>query len=263
MNEHDSNPSSDHTGDTAPKPHSATKNSNESTHSYFIPVVLLIVLCVIIVSTFYSEEFNNLIAGATSHDQADEPVSYVTEQTLASSKAIDKPEDNAKSNINTVTASVTEVPQEAANAVIETTVPDSTFTTAATASSDTAVKQALNPESENLVSMEDEVSYPDRKIHDPYPYAPPTSYGLPRQQQTAYNEMMEQRRRSHEEAMQARREHMIRMHEYRAAVLKRIEQDRLDMYKRMQEIEQAHQKRLEEQMNWMEMEDKRSMKRPI
>ena len=56
---------------------------------------------------------------------------------------------------------------------------------------------------------------------------------------------------------------MKKMHEYRAAVLKRIEQDRLDMYKRMQEIEQARHRRLEEQMDWMELEHKHSMKRPI
>ena len=263
MNERDSNPSSDDTGDTSTKPHKATKISNETTHSYFIPVVMLIVLCVIIVSTFYSKEFNNLIAGAKSPDQADELASDVTEQTQTSSKTIDKPEDDAKSNMNTETASVTGAPREATTAVIETTAPESTFTTADTAPSDTTATQALTSEINSLVSMKDEVSSPYRKNHAPYPYEPPTSHGMTQHHQRAYNEMRGQRRRSHEEAMQAHREHMIKMHEYRAAVLKRIEQDRLDMYKRIREIDQAHQRRLDEQMNWMELEEKRSMKRPI
>ena len=263
MSERDSNPSFGDTGNTAPKTHKKTNNSNETTHSYFIPAVMLIVLCVIIVSTFYSKEFNNLIAGATPPDQADELASEVTQHSLAGTQAIDKPEDMAKSNTNTETAPVTEVSHEAATTVVETAVPDSTLTIAVIASSETAAEQALTPELNSLASMEDEASYSDRKNRDPYPYAPSMSYGMPQQQQKTNNELMEQRRRLYEEAMQERRDHRMKMREYRAEVLKRIEQDRLDMYKRMQEIEQEHQRRLDQQINWMELEEKRLMNRPI
>jgi len=75
--------------------------------------------------------------------------------------------------------------------------------------------------------------------------------------------MMEQRRRIYEEAMQERREYRMKMREYRAEVDRRIEQDRLDMHKQMQEIAQEHQRRFNQQMNWIELEGKRSINRPI
>jgi hypothetical protein len=74
---------------------------------------------------------------------------------------------------------------------------------------------------------------------------------------------MEQRHRAYEEATQARREHMIKMHEYRAAVLKRIEQDRQDMYKRRHETMQQKQRKRDAQMDRIEQIEKHSMNRPI
>jgi hypothetical protein len=262
MSERDSNPSSDNTGNQAPKPDKKIDNAGETTQQYFIPVVVLIVLSIIVVSTFYSKEFNHLIAGAAHHDQAGGFASEVAENSRTSSKVLVEPEAKVQSNPNAEAASVTEVPQEAATAEIETTVHDSGLTTADTSPSDTAAIQTSTPESNSLVSINGELSYPATNSHDPLPYAPPTNYGMPRQRQ-AYNEKMEQWRRSPEEAMRARREHMMKIHEYRAAVLKRIEQDRLDMYKRMRDIEQVQQKRLDERMNWMEQQHRHSLKRPI
>ena len=264
MSEHDSNPSFGDTGNTAPGSHKTSDKSNQTAHSYFIPVVILIVLCVTIVSTFYSKEFNNLIAGAASPDQADELASEVTKHSQAKTQAIDEAEeDGAISNTNTDATPVTEATLEAATIVVETAEADSTSTTADTPASETTAEQIQTDELNSLVSMKDEASYSDRKNPAPYPYAAPMNYGMPQQQQGSYNEMMEQRRSLYEEAMQARREHRMKMREYRAEVNRRIEQDRLDMHQRMQEIEQEHQKRLDQKMNWIELKDKRSMNRPI
>ena len=264
MSEHDSNPSFGDTGNTAPGSHKTSDTSNETAHSYFIPVVMLIVLCVTIVSTFYSKEFHNLIAGAASQDQADQLASEVTQHPREKTPAVDvAEEDRAKSNTATETAPVTEASQEAATATVETAAADSTLTTADTPASETTAVQIQAGELNSLVSIKDEASYSDRKNRAPYPYAPPMNYSMPQQHQSSYNEMMEQRRSLYEEAMQERREHRMKMREYRAEVNRRIEQDRLDMHKRMQEIGQEHQKRLDQQMNWIELEDRRSMNRPI
>ena len=176
---------------------------------------------------------------------------------------LDKAEDKAKSDTNTETTPVTDASYEAATAVVETAVADSALTTADTSSPETTAEQVLTDELNSLVSMKDEASYSDRKNHNPYPYAPPMSYGMPLQHQKSYNEMMEQRRSLYEEAMQERREYRMKMREYRAEVHKRIEQDRSDMYKQMREIEQEHQRRFDQQMNWNELEEKRLMNRPI
>ncbi len=55
---------------TTPDPNKQSENPDENTHGYFIPLVMGIVLGVIIVATFYSEEFNNLVTGVASTDQA-------------------------------------------------------------------------------------------------------------------------------------------------------------------------------------------------
>ena len=265
MSERDSNPSFGDTGDTAPGTYKTSDNSSETTHGYFIPVVMLIVLCVIIVSTFYSKEFNDLVAGATPPDQADELASEVTQHSPAGTQAIDQVEDKGKSNTNTETAPVTEASHQVATGIPETAVADSTLTTANTPTSETTDEPVLTDKFKSLVSMQDEASYSERnnRAHYPYPYAPPMSYGMPQQHQRSYNEIMEQRRGLYEEAMQERREHRIKMREYRAEVKKRIEQDRLDMHKRMQEIVQEQQRRLDQRMNWIELEDTRSITRPI
>ena len=263
MSERDSNPSFGDTGDTAPGTHKTSDHSSETTHCYFIPVVMLIVLCVIIVSTFYSKEFNDLIAGATPPDQTDELASEATQHPPAGTQTIDHAEDNAKSNTNTVAAAVTEASHQVVTGAVESAVADSTLTTANTPTSETTDEPFMTDELKSLASMQDEASYSDRNNRVHYPYAPPVSYAMPQQYQRSYNEMMEQRRGLYEEAMQERREHRIKMREYRAEVNKRIEQDRLDLHKRMQEIEQEHQRRLDQQMNWIELDDKRSINRPI
>jgi hypothetical protein len=52
---------------------------------------------------------------------------------------------------------------------------------------------------------------------------------------------------------------MIKMHDYRAAVQKRIEQDRQDMYKSRQQM----QRKRDEHMDGIEQIEKSSMNRPI
>jgi hypothetical protein len=263
MSERESDPSFGDTGDTAPGTNKTSDHSSETTHGYFIPVVMLIVLCVIIVSTFYSKEFNDLIAGATPSDQTDEPASEATQHSPAGMQAVDQAEDNAESNTNTVAAAVTEASQQMATGAVETAVADLTLTTADTPTSETTDEPVLTDELKTLVSIQDEASYSDRNNRAHSPYAPSNSYAMPQQSHRSYNEMMEQRRGLYEEAIQERREHRIKMREYRAEVNKRIEQDRLDLHKRMLEIEQEHQRRLDQRMNWIELDDKRSINRPI
>ena len=235
MSERDLNPSFGDTGDTAPGTYKTSDDSSETTHGYFIPVVMLIVLCVIIVSTFYSKEFNDLIAGATPPVQTDELASEATQHPPAGTQTIDHAEDNAKSNTNTVAAAVTEASHQVVTGTVESAVADSTLTTSDTPTSETTDEPVMTDELKRLVTMQDEASYSDRNNRAHYPYAPPVSYAIP-QQRRSYNEMMEQRRGLYEEAMQERREHRIKMREYRAEVNKRIEQDRLDLHKRMLDL---------------------------
>lgn len=247
---------------TTPDPKKQSENPDENTHGYFIPLVIGIVLGVIIVATFYSEEFNNLVIRVASTDQAYELNSEANGKLLSSSASIDTSADTDDSSVIDEAAIATKASSEVTTRVAEPAGAGSTSTTPVTPPAETGAGNSVNPQRYIVASQEYQASFTARQ--DNYaPYAPPMPYGMPEQHQQDYNNTMEERRRAYEEATHARREHMIKMHEYRAAVQKRIEQDRQDMYKRRQETEQQKQRKRDEQMDRIEQIEKRSMNRPI
>jgi len=272
MSEGDSIPSSDNntgTGNNTINPAntapSLTKESDSpdiNTHGYFIPLVVMIVLGVSIVAAFYSKEFNTLIAGVAPSDREHGHVN-VKQKLLATTGTSDESEDRTKSGVITGAAIVANASDEKTANITEAAVDDSTLTTTDTTSSETVATNASSAEFRIVAAQDKPASHTDKQNRGTYPHEPPMGYWMPREHQQAYNNMMEQRRRSYEEAMQARREHMIKMHEYRTAVLMRIEQDRQHMYKRMQDIEHENRRRQDELMNSLEREEKSSMNRPI
>ena len=247
---------------TTPDPNKQSENPDENTHGYFIPLVMGIVLGVIIVATFYSEEFNNLISDVASTDQAYELNSEANGKLLASSASIDTSADTADSSVISEVAVVANASNEVTTWVAEPAGAGSISTTPATSSAITVAGNNVNPQPYIVASQEYQVPVTSRQDNSA-PYAPPMPYGIPERRQQGYNDTMEERHRAYEEAAQARREHMIKMHEYRAAVQKRIEQDRQDMYKRRHETEQQKQRKRDELMDRIEQIEKHSMNRPI
>lgn len=273
MSEGDSIPSSDNntstannTIDPANTAPSLTKESDHpeiNTHGFFIPLVVIIVLGVSIVATFYSKEFNNLITAEALTDPGYELNSDAKGTLLAGSGSPDASVDVSASNITTESAVVADGSNEDAASRSESAVSATTSPMAGPPSTVTVAVDSFSSQPYKGASQDNQTAFSARQEDYVHPSAAPLPYAMPERFRQDYNEMMEQRRRAHEQSMQARREHMIKMHEYRAAVLKRIEQDRQYMYKRMQVIEQENQKRLEKLMNRMERVEKRSMNRAI
>ena len=247
---------------TTPDPNKQSENPDENTHGYFIPLVTGIVLGVIIVATFYSEEFNNLVTGVASTDQANELSSDANGKLLASSASIDTSADTDDSSVITEAAVVANASNEVTTRVTEPVVSGSTSTTPGTSSAETVAGNYVNPQPYKVASQEYQAPFMARQDNSA-PYAPPMPYGMPERRQQDYNDTMEELRRAYDEATQARREHMIKMHEYRAAVQKRIKQDRQDMYKRRHETRQQEQRKRDELMDRIEQIEKSSMNRPI
>lgn len=252
MSEINSTPSSDNikqadntNNNTAPDMNKQTDIANEITHGYFIPVVMMIVLGVVIVATFYSKEFNSLLASAASPDP-DDSHTKVKQQLLARTVTSDNSEETAKSSV-----------------IIEAAASGSTLTTTDTPSSEPVPANTSSAEFRIAAAQDDPVSYTDTQNRVASPHAVPMPYDMPEHYQQFRNELMEHRRRAHEQAVQARREHMKKMHEYRTAVRERIKQDRLDRFVRVQEIGQESQGRIDVQMGRREQAVKRSMNRPI
>lgn len=243
---------------TAPDLNKQSDNANVNTHGYFIPVVMMIVLGIIIVATFYSQEFNNLIAGSVSPGQADALISGTVDKSIVITATSDEPADTGKPIAITDTTTETIQPDQVAATAIETTVTDSSLNPAETSSTAVTAEQALSTDNSRRTSLQ-YPPYTGRHNRKAYHNAPSMAYGMPEHYQNTDNERMEQRRRAHRKAMQARREQMIKVYEYRTAVRERIKQNRLGRYQRMQEIEQDNRGRLDR----IEQEEKRSMNRPV
>ena len=206
-------------------------NPNTNTHGYFVPVVMLIVLAVIIISTFYSKEFNGLIATVMTSGQNSELASSLNEQAIATTDAIDNAVVNTQAD--TVNQGI----------VMNNTAAE------------------LNHPA--VLDHQEALTGPHIAHVHPYTYAPAVPYAAPGMGQNIHNAMMQQRRQAYEQARQERREHLTKMHEYRAIVQQRIEQDRKDMYQRLDQVEQQNRKRLEDQPHWIEQTAEYTTGRPI
>ena len=247
---------------TTPDPNKQNENPDENTYGYFIPLVMGIVLGVIIVATFYSKEFNDLITSVASTDQADEISSDAHGKLVASSTSIDTSDDTADSSVISKVAAVAKASNEVTTRVIEPAGDGSTSTTPGTSSAVAIAGNNVNHQPYIVASQEYQAPFSTRQ--DNYaPYAPPMPYGIPERLQQEHSNIMEERRRAYEEATQARREYVVKMHEYRVAVQKRIEQDRQDMYKHRHETRQQKQRKQDELMDSIEQTEQRSMNRPI
>lgn len=268
MSESDSAPAtnSDSSADknpANPAPYMKKKpdDSNESTHGYFIPVIMVLVLGVIIIATFYSKEFNSLVASIMPADDGSQLTASVKEKFYAKTNAVP-----ASENTGTTTTGADNTSETSAHPV---NVTDSALsaTTSAGSAGASATEQTTEKGSpaapESLTAVQNQPAYPAymNRYAPALPYAPPppVTYAMPGEW-NAHNELMEQRRQAYE---QAQREHQKRLHEYRAAVMKRIEQDRQDMFRHMQELAQQSQKRRDEYLNRLEQFEKTSMDRPI
>ena len=221
----------------APDLNMQTDNASEHTHGYFVPVVMMIVLGIIVVATFYSTEFNSLIAGVASPDRDNDRTK--AEQRLIARMATEgESEDAAESSAITETAVANSASSEDVTKISGTAAPDSTLTTPDTSLFEPASADASSAEFRTAAAQDKPVSYTGKQLRGASPYAPPMPYDMPENYRQYYNEIMELRRRTHAQAMQARRAHMKKMHEYRTVVRKRIKQDRLDRYLRVHEIAQ-------------------------
>jgi hypothetical protein len=244
---------------TAPYMKKKPDNHSENTYDYFIPVVIVLVLSVIIIATFYSKEFNNLMAVIVSSDEGEQLSSNGQDQFNDKSKVIQVTEDAAARS----TTAATGKPAENTASVSDSNHSNpNSIRPSGTAGSGLAAGKEAPKLYNSLASVQNQPTWPPHMNNyaAPFPHAPPpTSYAMPGEW-NAYNELMMQRRRHYEEAQ---REYLKRIHEYQAAVMKRIKQDREDMLRYMQELAQESQRRRDAFIHRMNQYEKTSMDRPI
>jgi hypothetical protein len=205
-----------------------------NTHDYFVPAIVMVVLCILIVATFHGKEAGNHADGVADTTQTDKPAANKTAVTAIHLKALDVADASNKA-INKTATSGQLIRGDAALAAPSVNDADTTADadvmspaqTAIRAGNDRAVADpAIHTASTDKPAADQNA--PDRED--------PASSGSAKQAPAAdrrqvTHPMQDQGRRLHQEAMLAQRAHMMKVLEYRAEVMKRIEQDRRDLYR--------------------------------
>ena len=246
------------TTDTAPymKKDGQTEPKTVSSKSNIvIPLVLLLVSAIVIVATFYEEEYNDLLAQT---DTLNVETTEVTAETSSAKKISETPDQPAKSaEIKTETVVQVETVDESVTAQAEETSPAAEIVAAPTEKVAVAAvqKQAAN----NYVRA--------RPAYAPYQYnsnnrertqaMAKQHVEMLQQRRQAYEKEMQDRRTQYEAAMKARQEKRANVAEARKAVFQRAQQNRLETNQKIQEI---HNKisELHEEIHQIMLESKRT-----
>jgi len=234
-----------------------------------IPVILAIVLAVVVVATFFEDEYRKLPAMLGLSDEVADPeiTAYVeSSDDTAPSEASDAETQVSDQPGDAATDIAAQIPDQVTEAIPVTAAPDITVENASEDES------ASSPEAEPVAPSGTTVPYTSNR-NPPYynaynsspdyasPYQPYYAYpdysepqAMIAEQRRIWEEIEERRRMNREEMMAfrrqlrleaeaARREHLANMQSIRTAVLRRIEQDRSDMDRQMQEMYEAMNKR--------------------
>ena len=218
LNNKTNNKNTDKTAEVAP--YMITKKEdvpeNASKNSILIPVVLVLVLAVIIVSSFFKDEYKELVANLSAMTE-----NFAVSETSLSSDESDITVDTAiKQPAGVTTGNATEV---------------ATISSPATVGSTTASTQTASQP--GLITVYNPYLRPYPQVYAPIyqqatPYGYPAPYGRPPQQAM-----------SHEEMMQRRQNMIDGMIRERSAAIQRMEKDHRDwqlmMEQRHAEVQKA------------------------
>ncbi|UCB55633.1 MAG: hypothetical protein JSW45_03645 [Thiotrichales bacterium] len=194
-------------------------------HSLFVPLVTLIVFAIVIVASYRGNESSRLITTADHGEIPAHPASPVHPTAAVSTdKSIDPPEANTVSMPATAFS-------EAPVSLDQPTEPESVPVTEPPVSVEVVSTTTAQPP---LVTSRPLADEPQPLAQQARQQTVPIS-STADQALTGYDGRLESWRRSYLLAQQARRIHRLKMHEYRAVVEKRIEQDRRDMHRRRQQ----------------------------
>jgi hypothetical protein len=287
------------TADTAPylKKDKQPANQSESAKSnVVIPLVLLLVSAIVIIATFYEDEYKDLVAQG---DSATDPIEKTeaagltisaTEENTSDETAADKPATEETISEESVSATDAQDVQDATVAAVEVaekqTAPATPVSALLPTGSITKVATTEITESapaENnaapATSMDKE---PGQSRYAPYQrptFADREAYEQARKEAMAraeaerkkHNEMMQLRRQAYEKEMQERREQFeatmkaykekkAKLAETQKAIYQQFEQNRIEA---KQKMEQMHKEisEMHRQMHQMMLDSQPQMKR--
>ncbi len=250
------------TPDTAPymKKDSTPESKSESKKSNFvIPLVLLLVSGIVIIATFYEDEYNKFMAQEETQD-------------IATTEVIAKVEGTEISTIEAQPVASVETIPEKAEAVTQTEAADQSVavetTTADKAEKVTAKNTVVAPaQSQQAVNNYART----RPAYAPSQYKPynreqaqtrtqaaaKQRMEMLQQRRQAYENEMQDRRAQYETAMKAHQEKRANVAKAQKAVFQRAQKNRIETNQKIQEIHKQISK-LHEEIHQLMLESKRN-----
>lgn len=232
--------------------------TNSSKSNIFIPLVLLLVSAIVIIATFYEDEYNDLVAEANSITEtpAEAPTSKtpsINSEAVAENREVNITAENyiatAPEAAVAETQSVSVNAETAANTEVKTVSTDETDMIGQQANDHIASMQT-RAASNRARAQSTYIPYANNeKNQQSYEQARKDAMARAQEQAKIHNEMMQQRRLAYENEMQQRRqqyeaamqvqkERRAKLAEAQKAVFQRVEKNRLE---NSQKIKQMHE----------------------
>jgi len=217
--------------DTAPYLSNKKASNDTDNSNYIIPAVLILVLSIVIVSTFYADQVNSLVAKLSFGTEAQETIAESTDtETAIEAELTTQTSDTASETTISTEAASSSLPEAVANASPDTDKADpvtteNTDTTAATNSA------------KDLPSM----------APGPYDARPSWAiankpYNMGATESKSRKEMLAKQKEAYDLAMQQQREMMIQANQIRKSAYERMQKERHEMQLKMEEIRQQSMK---------------------
>jgi hypothetical protein len=230
--------------------HDSTTSSNSkfsiNPYDYFVPLIVTVVLCILVVATFHEKEPDRQLAGLADRVQALKSPSDATAATTINLRVSDVVDAPGKTVNPTATADqLTPDDQTAAARHADgADTADTDVMSPAQRQTSTSIDRAAANLARNTVSTGKPATDQYISESDDTDGTGSGSRAPSADKDQAYTPMQDQRHRHYLDAWMAQQAHRMKMLEYRAEVMKRIEQDRRDLYRYRHNTEhQRHEHR--------------------
>ena len=214
--------------DTAPYLTKAENNVNNERSHYIVPALLVLALSVVIVATFYADQFNNLVAKLNFGSDTQETIvastdtesdAALTEEASSlssetSSEAIATSDSLASSSDTDSIASKAATSETDASSTLAATTASATQTVDSTAVQTSGVTSTQSVTNRNVTSQSSAMTAQPFNARPSWAVAN-TPYTRGETQSKPYNDMRTKQKEAFNEAMQQRKEMMLQINAMR------------------------------------------------
>ena len=231
--------------DTAPYLSKSKGNDENESSNYIVPAILILALSIVIVATFYADQFNGLVAKLTPASDTQETViasadadTTLTEE-VATQTSVSSPEETAIAATDTASAA-TDTASTATDTATAATTDTTISAPAATASGDA---QTVESTGSNTAANTPSMAPAPYNVRPSWAVAnTPYDNNMNSTQSKSYSDMRAKQKEAYDQAMQKHQEMMMEANELRKSAYDRMQKHRQEMQLKMEEMRQKSMK---------------------